>query len=629
MRTRMSAVVAVVLGSALTAAYSHGDGRDRPNALAPFAIEPELATALPRLRDLCEPLWSDLSPGCMAELDRVYLDRDVSRNAFIGSPAERSQYNHWGGPQPLRDRVVWRDVFENQLALRLAVDRAAGDPQCQAKRGKALHRLRRTCVADAFARLSVLHGACGRTLRWGRRLDVMGQSDVWAGYWELARDHLDATKGDRLATLQESELHFAWRLQKCRKTRSRAMGRIMAVRPTPIQFRTRHQELELFVAASRLGSTWANAQLSPRVRTDYADVNAIAEHDLALAYLRRARASAPADYDCPQSSPQARHLHLPYLLAAKMLDLRDEPRLDWRELPRHFSQAAIDCATPLAERVLRGGWQPIKEPRGSGAGEFPQHHLGVDDGWPWAVAPAVVEVRTIRRWLAADGTLRWTFENGDEAWFEDRGVPFHWHAASGETESGEHTMLGKRKRPKLRRWVDESGLSRWLDNDGVEHWIDTDGAEHWIDYGGIEWIVPPLRPDQLIRVNERTTGDYAGTKDMAAKGDFDGDGVEDEAYYVRTGKTYALILQRSGAEAPVFLYSDLPSIVNEGVRALPPGKYTAYCAEVFARRGRRDCPEGTLRELVTTHDAILSMTFEAASTVQYWDGGLHVLYYAD
>ena len=245
------------------------------------------------------------------------------------------------------------------------------------------------------------------------------------------------------------------------------------------------------------------------------------------------------------------------------------------------------------------------------------------------MAPAVVEVRTIRRRLAADGTLRWIYENGDEAWFEDQGVPFHWHSASGETESGEHTMLGKRRLPKLRTWVDESAFSRWLDNDGVEHWIDADGTEHWIDYGGIEWKVPPLRPDQMIRVAERATGYYAGTKDISAKGDFDGDGVEDEAYYVRTGKTYALILQRSGAEAPVFLYSDLPSIVNEGVRALPPGKYVAHCAEVFARRGRRDCPDWALRELVTTHDAILAMTFEAASTVQYWDDGLHVLYYAD
>ena len=617
-RVGTSAVGAVVLGSALTAACSHGN--DRPNVLAPFAMEAELAAALPRLRRLCEPLWSDLSPECMAELDRVYLDRDVNSNALVRSPAEIPQYSQWEGPQPMRDRLVWRDVFEDPVALRVAVGRAARDPQCQAKRGEAPHHLRGVCAADAFARLSVLHGVCGRTRHWGR--------NAWAGYWERARDHLDA-KGDRLATLHERELHFAWRLQKCERTRHAAKERIVAVRPTPIQFRARHQALELFVAATRLGSTWANAQLSSRVRTDYADVNAIAEHDLALAYLRRARASAPAGYDCPQSSPQARHLHLPYLLAAKMLDQRDEPRLDWRELPRHFSQAAIHCATPLADRLLRRGWQPIKEPRGSGAGEFPRHHLGVDDGWPWAVAPAVAEVRTIRRWLAADGTLRWIYENGDEAWFEDQGVPFHWHSASGETESGEHTMLGKRRLPKLRTWVDESGLSRWLDNDGVEHWIDADGTEHWIDYGGIEWKVPPMRPDQMTRVAERTTGYYAGTKDMAAKGDFDGDGVEDEAYYVRTGKTYALILQRSGAEAPVFLYSDLPSIVNEGVRALPPGKYVAHCAEAFARRGRRDCPEGTLRELVTTHDAILAMTFEAASTVQYWDDGLHVLYYAD
>ena len=619
----MGLLVLSLLGS-----NSHAErGNGGPNALAPFAIEAELAADLPWLRGICAPLWDDPSPDCMAELDRVYLDRDVTRNAFLGSPAERSQYSHWGGPQPLQDRMVWRDVFADPLALRSAVGRASRDPQCQARRGEAPHHLRRVCAADAFARLSVLHGACGRTTRWGRTLrwgwprEFVDRPGIWDGYWEHARDHLDAKAMGGLATLRESELHFAWRLRRCDGIRQRhdTMTRVDAVRPTPMPLRTRRQELELLVAASRLGSVWANAQLSPRVPSDFADVNAIAEHDLMLAYVRRARAPAPVGYDCPQSSSQARHLHLPYLLAAKMLDLRDEPRLDWRELPRHFSQAAIHCATPIAERLLREDWQPVEEQPES------------DATWPWAVAPPVVEFRTIRRRLAADGTLRWVYENGDEAWFEDKAVPFHWHSESGEMESGEHTMLGKRQRLKLRKWVDEMGLSRWLDDDGVEHWIDADGAEHWIDYNGIKWTLPllDLTPDEMPRVTERTTGDYIGTEDMTARGDFDGDGVEDEAYFVRTGKTYALILRRSGAQAPVFLYSDMPSIDNYGVSALPPGRYVAHCAEMFARRGRRDCPEHVLRELVTTHDAILWIYFESAATVQYWDDGLHVLYYSE
>ena len=63
--------------------------------------------------------------------------------------------------------------------------------------------------------------------------------------------------------------------------------------------------------------------------------------------------------------------------------------------------------------------------------------------------------------------------------------------------------------------------------------------------------------------------------------------------------------------------------------ASPPGRYVAHCAERYARRGRADCPEHTLRELVTTHDAILVIYFEAAATVQYWDDGRHVLYYSE
>ena len=508
----------LLLGAALSTGHASGV----PDAGA--LTDAELAAELPWLRTLCAPLWADLSPDCMAELDRVYLDRDADRNFVLDAPWQRRPYRHGGGPQPLRDRVTWRSVFEDPRALSVAVVGAAAKPQCQAKRGEARRHLRSACAADAFARLSVLQGACARTRRWGR---VLGdRPDAWFAYWERARERLDPPAeghGDRLARLEESELHFAWRLGKCPRT-SVADERIAAVRRPS---NARQQELELLVAAARLGSPWANAQLATRGPAEFADSDA---------------------------------------------------------------------------------------------------------GWPWAVAPPVAEVRTIRRRLAADGTLRWNYENGDEAWFDDDGVATHWHSESGATTTGAQTMLGKRQRPQHASWVDEDGLSRWLDYDSVEHWIDAAGAEHWVGFDGIEWVLlpPETTPDELARVTERTIGDHIGPEDLSATGDFDGDGLPDEAYFVRARGTYLLVLDRSGAEAPMFLDAELTSVSRIGVRTMPPGKYTAFCAERFARRGTRDCPKRELRELDTTHDAIMRFTFESAARIVYWDDGrLYELYYAD
>ena len=135
---------------------------------------------------------------------------------------------------------------------------------------------------------------------------------------------------------------------------------------------------------------------------------------------------------------------------------------------------------------------------------------------------------------------------------------------------------------------------------------------------------------ELTRVTERTTGEHVGTEDMTARGDFDGDGSPDEAYFAKSNGEYQLVLSLSGEPAPVLLERQIDSLSRSGVRTVPPGKYTAYCADRFARRGRRDCPEGVLRELIATHDAVTVFTYEAAAVLLYWENGrLHKLYWED
>ena len=206
-----------------------------------------------------------------------------------------------------------------------------------------------------------------------------------------------------------------------------------------------------------------------------ADVNATAEADLVLAYVRRAAIAASNEY-----------WRLPYLLAAREYDLRAHaPQIDWSELERYFSQAAIDRARPAVERLLRGGWQPMEE----------RDYWRENVTWPWAVAPAVVETQIIARRIDPGGTVRWVYESGAEHWLDSEGRGTYWDPESGETTRVAHTELGYYRRlPKLRSWMDEHGRPRWLDHYGVEHWIDADGAEHWIDFGGTEWILLPPDP---------------------------------------------------------------------------------------------------------------------------------------
>ena len=136
--------------------------------------------------------------------------------------------------------------------------------------------------------------------------------------------------------------------------------------------------------------------------------------------------------------------------------------------------------------------------------------------------------------------------------------------------------------------------------------------------------------NELTRVTERPTGEHAGTEDLSATGDFDGDGLPDEAYFAESSGKYYLVISLSGEQAPVLEGLRTTSLNITGVSKQPPGKYTAHCADRFARRGRRDCPEGVLRELVTTHDAVMLFNYESAAALLYWENGrLRTLYWVD
>ena len=151
------------------------------------------------------------------------------------------------------------------------------------------------------------------------------------------------------------------------------------------------------------------------------------------------------------------------------------------------------------------------------------------------------------------------------------------------------------------------------------------------EHAGVVWSWGgQYSTDELVRVTERTTGEHAGTEDLCATGDFDGDGLPDEAYFAKSNGEYQLVISMSGEPAPVLVDIGSDVISRTGVKTQPPGKYTAYCADRFALRGRSDCGEDVLRELVATHDAVMLFTYESAAALLYWENGrLRTLYWVD
>ena len=442
---------------------------DRPPFADWAAVAP--ASEIEKPSRLCRPLWGDVSAKCLAALDGLYADRDVTRN-WHSSPLQdpaAGPRRLWV-PLPISDRVVWRDVFTDPLSLRRAVDEAAAKEQCRAMPGESRHDLRDVCAADAFARLSVLHRACGRILEW----DGSEHHDGWAVEWEWERRALDENPRDGAdpakakATLAESELHFAWRLRKCRLVPAAAMARVLALRLPPHQF-GRHQHTELLHVAARLGSPWANTQAGAIPE----DVNATAAWDLPLAYIRRA-AGAALGHNASAS------MYLPYLLAARDHDLRLQARLEWGGLEGQFSEAGLNAAHATALRILEDGWRPMTV----------RSDRGVT--WPWTVAPPIVETRFIRRRLDGDGSVRWVYEGGGEEWLGDRGLSHVIGPDDTELVVYGASHIVDRHKPRLRTWADEAGHERWTDQDGLEHWVDDDGAEHWVDWDGTEWVLLPI-----------------------------------------------------------------------------------------------------------------------------------------
>ena len=437
-----------------------------------------LAAAIEPLKALCPSPSSGVSAECMEALDERYWNRPVFCNVHSNirdGPFRRPLW--W--PQPRNDRVVWREVFENPAALRAQVEAATRDPACRLRENQFRPDLRATCAADAMTRLGALHRACRRALDWEDETNPY--FDGWRSDWEARRIELEHTeRGDywqQVAELEESELHFAWRMAKCRAMTTPALAPLEQLRPSSYYVARHDQRDQLVFAAARLGSIWAIG-VGTRWHKDGGRVAVETWRDapLPLAYIHWA----------------GRSRLLAYLLAAREEDLAGEaPQFDWRGLEAAFTDEEISAARPIVRAIRERGWPPAAERELS------------DSPWPWMDQPTPVRVEVLRRRIDENGNIRWIYPNGLEMWRQDGGT--YSTTPGGETYIHYHSRIGK---ATLRRWTDADGTERWIDEVGDEHWIDADGAEHWIELDGTEWILlPPEVPSSAPH-------EHAGEEDI-------------------------------------------------------------------------------------------------------------------
>ena len=450
----------VVLGVTFATAEERQSACDDTGTALAAEIEP--------LKALCPSPSSGTSPECIEALDARYWNRPVQCNVH-SNLGEGFRYRPQWWPQPRNDTVVWRQVFEDPLALRREAEAATRDPACRLREGQLRPDLRVACKADSMARLGVLQRACRRVL--DREDETNPYFAGWQAEWYQWRQAIDETEDDywqQVAEFDESELHFAWLMTKCRAVPRSALALLDLVRPPSI-FRASHdQRDQLVAAAARLGSVWAIGvgALSNMDEGDVA-VRTWRSPPLPLAYVHWAMRTRDG---------------LAYLLAARGEDLAgDAPLFDWRGLESAFTAEQLRAARPVARTIRAHGWPPC-----GGA------QLG-DSTWPWMDQPTVVRTKVLRRRIDEDRNIRWILnEDGAEMWLKDGRT---YSAAPGEeTYIWYHSRMS---RATLRRWTDADGTERWIDEAGDEHWLDPDGTEHWIELDGTEWILLPPEPPHV------------------------------------------------------------------------------------------------------------------------------------
>lgn len=126
-----------------------------------------------------------------------------------------------------------------------------------------------------------------------------------------------------------------------------------------------------------------------------------------------------------------------------------------------------------------------------------------------------------------------------------------------------------------------------------------------------EWMAP-----DAIRVAQ----DWRNSQPdrfLLVRGEFDGDGLADEAELVVRDRTVGVVVCFGGSSrSPVIAYQ-APVADGEivvGIKPVRAGRYETACG-----KGYFDCGPGESPELVLTNTAIEFFKYESAESILYWD----------
>lgn len=159
---------------------------------------------------------------------------------------------------------------------------------------------------------------------------------------------------------------------------------------------------------------------------------------------------------------------------------------------------------------------------------------------------------------------------------------------------------------------------------------------------GASWCMAhSIHPDN--RVMERPSPIFPATlgDDLLVEADFDGNGVQDSAFYIRDEEwggdhpLYTLVVyMNDGAqtfEIGSMAGTGITGLSNSGILMAEPGGYANECSagpEGYDY-GEARCA-GVTGDLQLQNPAIYSVRYEASASILYWkDGHFHRFYYAD
>ena len=114
-------------------------------------------------------------------------------------------------------------------------------------------------------------------------------------------------------------------------------------------------------------------------------------------------------------------------------------------------------------------------------------------------------------------------------------------------------------------------------------------------------------------VKERTTGEHKGSKNLLVKADYDGDNIQDTAYFTNNDGMYNLTVELGSGENIELI--EISSITNIGIREKARGEYPRACSKGYGD----PCTLGE-ENIKLDYVGLELFQYESSSRVYYWDG---------